>query len=48
MSTTIVLGVGGVAVPTRLDLPVPGSMAAVVHGEFARVVLLSACSKWLC
>ncbi|CAM9150551.1 unnamed protein product [Scytosiphon promiscuus] len=31
-STTIALGVAGIAVPTRLDLPVPGSLAAVVQG----------------
>ena len=34
MSTTIALGLGGIATLTQLDLPVPGSMAAVVHGEF--------------
>ena len=34
MSTTIALGFGGVAALTRFELPVPGSMAATVHGEF--------------
>eukprot|EP00903_Cladosiphon_okamuranus_P017572 g16185.t1 len=32
VSTTIALGAGGIAAPTRFDLPVPGGMAAVFHG----------------